>query len=156
MGWGRRLGGIAAAMGTVALLGACASAPADSDAAADTTVPAEATVPAAAAPVSTAPPSTVPAPTAPKYPDGKPVAAYKGAGNGETPKFTVPGTWDLRYKVTGGSGIVVELIGAGGEVLEQFALEPSDNYTRFDKGCTCSLRITSYGGAWEMTIVDVS
>lgn len=118
----------------------------EADATTTTEAPTTTTTTAPTTTTTTAPPQPVEA------------GRFSGGSTGtETGDFTVDGTWELQYSISGGAGVIIEIIdSASGARVDSIAPDAGTGSSTFRQGGTYYLKVDTFGvDAWEIVIVDM-
>jgi hypothetical protein len=105
------------------------------------------------APTATIPPTTI----APTTTLGQPiqVSRVSGSTDTETDTFTVSGTWEISWTVTGGAGASVTVRSPDGSTIDYVSIDPGQASSQLRQGCTCYLEISTFGATYDVEVTDL-
>ncbi len=83
------------------------------------------------------------------------VGRYSGSADTETDDFTVSGTWQLSWEVSGGAGVSVAVRTPDGRLIDDVSIDPGQSSSQFRQGCTCYLEISTFGSTYEIVVTDL-
>ncbi len=109
-----------------------------------------ATVPrttAATVPTTLATTTSVPAPVD--------IATFTGGSTKTTETFAVRNPWRIRWTITGGAGVGIEVLDQGGTKIDYLSTDPGSDESVIRRACTCYLKLTPFGSTYTIKVNGV-
>ncbi len=103
-------------------------------------------------PPTTLAPTTTVATTTTAPPQPRDIATFTGSSTKTTENFAVRNPWRLRWRITGGAGVGIEIYDASGTRLEFLTTDPGQDETVVRRACTCYLKIEPFGSSYSITV----
>lgn len=132
------------------------------------TSPPTTTPPAPTTPVPTAPPTappTEPPPTEPPVTEPPPTTlppqpalllTVSGSADTSSEDFSVGRKWELGWTVSGGAGIIVEVLDSENGRVDSVNMDPGSSKSLMREACKdCHLKVSTFGASFTVTVTNL-
>lgn len=106
-------------------------------------------------PPPTPPPTVATTTTTTTPPQPVDIATFTGSSDKNTETFAVRNPWRIRWRITGGAGVGIEVFDQGGTRIEYISTDPGQDETIIRRACTCYLKLSPFGSSYTITINGV-
>lgn len=99
--------------------------------------------------------ATTPAPTTTVAAAPVDIATFTGASTKTTDTFAIRNPWKLRWTITGGAGVGIEVLDQGGSRLDYISADPGTDESVERRACTCYLKLSPFGSSYTIKVNGV-